>query len=182
MSIKRLFSVLGIVVMVAGARVASAEDGAPGQGRVVRPLVAGVELGGRGRIYSVQAEYAMSRWLSAGLGAMALPVLNPDAEHNESGAIQMAMASLTLHFLDTEASPFVTGVGAACYGCRQNCCSGQPDASWSFVPEAGAGIELRSENGFVGRLTAYRAWVPGRFGGRETRTWVGIFLGGAGRR
>jgi hypothetical protein len=161
---------------------AAAQDPPPDQpdasNRPERPHAFGVELGGRGRFYSVQYDHSVTDRLALGLGAMVFPPICfmdescPGRYKNDAAFPVYA----SFYLQPTNQSVFVTG-GATVL--RDHF------GRWGTVPVMGVGLEERNRtNRGAFRLTLYGAfghtdWARG-YGpqaGDRVRIWAGVYFG-----
>ena len=168
---------LAAALLVIPSRVvAAAEDENAPPSRLSRPNSLGVEFGGRGILYSLQYDRAISRRLSTGIGYMWFPNVNPDRETGEPSHAALVPLSATLHVLDGPYTPFLTAIGAPCYGCRPDANVPRAGTRWGFVPQAGVGFEWCDENRRLLRITAYAMRRPPSWG-NDWRFWLGLYVG-----
>jgi hypothetical protein len=117
----------------------------------------GLELGGRGLVYSLNYSQMIGEQAAIGIGVEVLP--HPCGDCDSFIALPVYANA---YFLKGSSSPFVTAGITALLG---------SDAL--AIPTVGFGYEMRDHKGRTVRLTVYAIGVRG-----QPRVWVGLGIGG----
>ncbi|MBY0470351.1 hypothetical protein K2X30_04220 [bacterium] len=150
---KILFVVLAGLVVSLSARAENT--------RVTNPNAMSLEVMGHAGIWSINYDRAVDESLVAGIG-FGTTVWNSSA----------FPAYVNYYFLKEQSSLYLTA-GVTIFGSSTlNTIFGDLRTSSSVVGNVGLGYEVRSDAGFLVRLTAY-----GFFGGNTFQPWGGLSLG-----
>ncbi|MDR3606421.1 MAG: hypothetical protein P4M08_03460 [Oligoflexia bacterium] len=145
------------------------------EARSLNPNALSVEVLGRGFLYTVQYDRAMTEDVFAGIGIGTVGIDNLDGSDANSTAVLIPVY-VGYYFMREHGTPFVTA-GASVVANNSTATNHQTAlGSMKFptgqiVGSAGAGWEERTDTGFLFRVTGY-AMIGG-----NVKPWVGATFG-----
>ncbi len=156
---------LGAAAMLLSLSMAHAEHT-----RVTYPSVLGVEVLGRGLVYSVFFDRALDDQLVAGIGFGHVKLTSP----SKTDTVTVIPVYANYYFAREAGSLFASGgvtVATADVDNLKSNTSGVEFGSAPIVPTVGLGYENRSDAKFLFRMAAYALVAE------NVRPWVGFSLG-----
>jgi len=127
--------------------------------RVTKPTSVGLELFGRGLLYSVHVDQVLSEELAAGIGYGSVGLKTPGGADLNTSA-HMLPVYMNYYFMPEQGSVFATAganlvLNQSAASGNKAVMSGLVFSSSGVVPNFGVGYENRSPTGVILRVTAY---------------------------
>jgi hypothetical protein len=158
------------VLAAAGAQTAKADEA-----RSLNPNAISLEIFGKGLLYTVQYDRAMTEDFFAGIGVGTVGIDNLDGSDANATAVLVPVYA-GYYFMREQGSPYVE-IGASIVANNSTATNHQTSignvqfSSNQVLPHFGAGWETRTDQGFLFRVTGYGIV------GKTLRPWFGATLG-----
>lgn len=143
--------------------------------RVTRPTSLGLELFGRGLLYTVQIDEVLSEELAAGIGFGTVGLQRPDGT-DLNGSARLLPMYVNYYFMPEQGSVFATAGASLILNAgdakgNESSIGGVKFSSAGVLPSIGIGYENRSPVGVLLRITGYGLI------GKSFYPWFGFALG-----
>ena len=131
--------------------------------RVYKPISWIMELGGKTGSFNLGADIALNNYVSTGVGI--------GWSQKENGSTTAIPMYTNFYFTKNQVAPYVFLGTSLVFEPNGIILGPQVPLNSPFLPFAGFGVEIRSENGFIFRIQGMALF------GSEVRPWGGLSLG-----